>query len=72
MDAKSRNEDQDRIHKIKFVLNSIHWKAIFLFTLIFCFQYVDLCLEYFFLLVHSFELQSCMRTHLLHALIKGS
>lgn len=62
---------QDRIHNIKFVLNTIHWKAIFLFILIFRFWHVDSWLEYFLLLVHSFELQSCVKTFFLHAVINS-
>lgn len=62
---------QDRINNIKFVLNSVHWKTIFLLTLICCFQYVDSWLDYFLLLVHGFELQCCARTLFLHVLIKG-
>ena len=58
---------QGKIHNIKYVLNSIHWKAIFLFTLTFRSQYVDSRMEYFFSLVHSFELESCVRILFLHS-----
>lgn len=44
----------DRIHNVEYVLNSIHWKAISLFTLTSPTpKYIDSWLDYYLLLVHT-------------------